>query len=51
VAWEEKCHGPRASGGPVGPPVSELKILKIYISAKYNYIKIFIIFSLFNGNF
>jgi hypothetical protein len=52
VAWVAKCHGPGASGGSLGPPASELKTLKIYNSAKYNYLKyLFIIFSLFNVNF
>jgi hypothetical protein len=32
---------PRAQGwwGPTGPPVSELKTLKIYLSANCNYLK------------
>jgi hypothetical protein len=34
-----KCHGPRAGGGLLGPPVSELKTLKTHLSAKYNYLK------------
>jgi hypothetical protein len=41
--------------GPIealwGPPAKELKTLKIYISAKYNYLKICITFSLLSGNF
>jgi hypothetical protein len=46
-----KCQGPGASRGPLGPPASELKTLKIYISSKYNYMKIiylFIYYGLFN---
>jgi hypothetical protein len=46
-----KCHGPRSGGGPLGPPAPELKILKIYLYAKYNYIKYIFIILLFNGNF
>jgi hypothetical protein len=42
---------PRAGGGPVGPPALEIKLLRIYISEIYNYLKIFIMFSLCNGNF
>jgi hypothetical protein len=34
-----KCQGPRAGGGPLGPPASELKTLKIYLPAKFNYKK------------
>jgi hypothetical protein len=37
-----KCQWLRAGGGPLGPPASELLTLKVYLSAKYNYIKIFI---------
>jgi hypothetical protein len=32
------CKMPGASGGLLGSPASELKTLKIYISAKYNYL-------------
>jgi hypothetical protein len=39
AAWVAKCQRPRASGGPLGLPASEIKTLKIYISAKYNYLK------------
>jgi hypothetical protein len=47
-----KCQGPRAGGGPLGPLASELKTLKIYLSAKFNYLKIFIYYDFFiNGNF
>jgi hypothetical protein len=42
VAWAAKCQKRRAGG----PPASELKTLKIYISANFNYLKIFIVFSL-----
>jgi hypothetical protein len=36
-----------AGGGPVGPAASELKRVKIYLSAKYNYLKfLFLTFSL-----
>jgi hypothetical protein len=38
-----KCQGPRAGGGPLGPPTSELKALKIYLPAKYNYKKKYIL--------
>jgi len=40
-----KCQGRSAGGGPLGPPTSEPETLK-NISAKYNYLKIFITFSL-----
>jgi hypothetical protein len=43
-----KCQGPRAGGGLLRPPASELKTLKIYLSGKYNYLKIFIYCFLFN---
>jgi hypothetical protein len=46
-----KCQGHLAGGGPLGPPASELKTLKIYISANFSYLKIFIMFSLFKEKF
>jgi hypothetical protein len=46
-----KCHGLKATGAPLGPQAFEVKGLKIYLPAKYNYLKLFIAFSLFNGNF
>jgi hypothetical protein len=39
VKWVAKCQGHRAGGSPLGPPASELKTLKIYLSAEYNYLK------------
>jgi hypothetical protein len=47
VAWVAKCKGPRASGGPLGPPASEFKTLKIYLSANVNYLKIFHVYVFF----
>jgi hypothetical protein len=32
---------PRASGVPLGPPASELKTLKTYLSADFNYLEIY----------
>jgi hypothetical protein len=46
VAWLAKCQ---VLVGALGPPVSEHKTLKIYLSDKYNYLNIFM-FSAFNGN-
>jgi hypothetical protein len=51
VAWVVKCHGSKATGAPLRPQAFEVKELKIYLPAKYNYLKLFIAFSLFNGNF
>jgi hypothetical protein len=46
-----KYHGARA-GGVTGALASEIKTLKIYLSAKYNYPKLFIYYVYFiNGNF
>jgi hypothetical protein len=42
VAWVAKFQGPRAGGGSLGPPASELKTLKIFLYADFNYLKIFI---------
>jgi hypothetical protein len=47
VAWVAKCQGQRAGGETLGPPASELKTLKIYLSTNYNYIKIFISYFFF----
>jgi hypothetical protein len=44
VTWVAKCKGPRADVGTLGPPASELKTLKIYLSAKYNYLKYLLCF-------
>jgi hypothetical protein len=33
---------PRAQGG-LGPPASKLKTLKIYLSANFNYLKIYLL--------
>jgi hypothetical protein len=46
-----KCQGPRAAGGPMGLPASELEPLNIDTYANYDYLKyLFIMFSLFNVN-
>jgi hypothetical protein len=47
VAWVAKYQGPRAGGGSLVPPASELKILKMYLSAKYNFLRnsLYIVFS------
>jgi hypothetical protein len=42
-----KCQGPRLSEGPLGLPASELETLKIYTSANFNYLKIFIYYVFF----
>jgi hypothetical protein len=43
----EKCQGPMAGKGLLGPPASELKTFKKYISANYNSLKIFIYYIFF----
>jgi hypothetical protein len=37
-----KRPGPRTSGSSMGPHAQGLKTLKMYLSAKYNYLNIFI---------
>jgi hypothetical protein len=39
VAGVAKCQGPRAGGGPLPLPASELKNIKIYLPANFNYLK------------
>jgi hypothetical protein len=47
----QKAKGSGLVGAHLGPPASELKTLKLYFFfAKYNCLKIFIMFYLFNGN-
>jgi hypothetical protein len=43
----QNAEDPGWVGGPLGPLASELHTLKIYISANYNYLKIFIYYDFF----
>jgi hypothetical protein len=49
MGWREwqNAKGPGLMGSPQGPPASELKTLKMYVVAKYNYLKILIYYVFF----